>query len=600
MSARISAALPLVWVTLLLALGGSPIQWPVALGAFALAAVLIPYRIALTTFGALLWMIAGATGPILWARLTTEEIGLALPLTLVLLGIVAVRQFFERPLFGRGFDRALVGLACIAEGHGLKSAAYPWIAVLLAVTLLVEQAGGVRALRAFARTPRASIAVVALAMTLAAGSVIALPILDRATNRRFQSLYEGKIRRTAFSAHVRLDQPGLINQSDEIVLRLHGAETDYLRGAVFDTFDGAYWTTSHHRATPNTSGEMASSAITIVDSSESSSWLFAPRNAKLVGDTSFVMDGLGALRPSEARGATRWAFAPITTERSDLPADDDRTLPIATFEDVHALALEWTHDAKDDREKVEALSHHLTTDFVYDLDRPAPPRGVAPLHDFLFLHRRGHCEFFASALVVLTRSLGIPARLVAGFRVVEHNGYGGYAVVRAKHAHAWAEIYIPRANGGSPHFEIVDATPPGIDSLEEIDPRNASAFFDWAKWKLRELYDDAFASPERSIGILASIIAIALVVRALRSRRKKQAEGPDPRDVVPEALVRFERKLAEQGFARAPAETLEELAVRLAKADRETLAGALRRYARARYGPGAAGERELERALTWE
>jgi hypothetical protein len=586
-----------VWVTILLALGGAPIAWPAALGALVIAAVLIPKRFELTTFGALIAMLAGATVPILWARFSPDELGIALPVTLVLLGILVVRQFFERPLFGRGFDRALVGLACIAEGHGLKSPAYPWLAVLLALTLLVEQAGGARALRAFARTPRASFAVVGLAITVAGLGVVALPVLDRMTNRRFQALYEGRIHRTAFSAHVRLDQPGLISQSDEIVLRLHGAETDYLRGAIFDTFDGAYWTTSHHRAPLDASGEMASSAVTFVESSESSSWLFAPRNAKLVGDTAFVMDGLGALRPSEARGATRWAFAPVTgSERADPPADADRTLPIATLEDVRPLALAWTKGATDDREKVAALERHLTTDFVYDLDRPAPPRGVAPLHDFLFVHRRGHCEFFASAMVVLARSLGIPARLVAGFRVVEHNGYGGYAVVRAKHAHAWAEVYVPRANGGA-HFEIVDATPPGVEGLAEIDPRNASAFFDWAKWKIKELYDDAFASPERSIGVLGGVIAIALVVRALRNRRRGQGKQVAPHDAVPAAFVRFEQRLAAEGFVRAPAETLEELAVRLGEAGREPLAAALRRYARARYGPGSASERELERAL---
>ena len=73
----------------------------------------MPLRASLTTFGALLWMIAGAAVPVLWARSTTTEPALGLSAALFFSCVAAVRLYFEQPLFGRGFDRALVIFACI-------------------------------------------------------------------------------------------------------------------------------------------------------------------------------------------------------------------------------------------------------------------------------------------------------------------------------------------------------------------------------------------------------------------------------------------------------------------------------------------------------
>jgi transglutaminase-like putative cysteine protease len=399
---------------------------------------------------------------------------------------------------------------------------------------------------------------------------------------------------------VRLDQPGFISKNEDIVLRLHGAETDYLRGVVFDSFDGSYWTTSQRRAIGGAALPLPNGERTYVDAAESSRWLFAPRGALLLGDTPWEVDGLGALRSTEPRGSTHWVFAAAEPEALDPPTDDDLQLPARMTAKLRTLALEWTAGAADDHARAEALVRHLKADFVYTLDRPQPPRGTSELFDFLFVHRQGHCEFFASAFVALARAIGIPARLVAGFRVVEHNGFGGYAVVRAKHAHAWAEAFVPRAGGapGGSHFEVFDATPAGEPALDETRDRTTSAFLDYLKWSAGALYDAAVASPERSIPVLVSIIAVAFLVRAVRNRRRRAAGGGDAvTDVPPAAFVRFEALLAEQGFVREPAETLEALAARLAEADREALARALRRYARARYGPGVASESDLAKAL---
>jgi hypothetical protein len=196
---------------------------------------------------------------------------------------------------------------------------------------------------------------------------------------------------------------------------------------------------------------------------------------------------------------------------------------------------------------------------------------------------------------MLARVLGIPSRLVAGFRVVEHNGFGGYAVVRAKHAHAWAEAYVPSVGGGAA-FEVFDATPPGVPTLSETRSRSVAALLDYLRIAIGSFYDAAVASPERSIPVLGGVVVAALIVRALRNRRRK-SRHEDPVDAPPAAFTRFEALLAEKGFVRGRAETLEALADRLALGDRDVLASALRRYVRARYGPGAATESDLANAL---
>ncbi len=593
MTRRLLAVLPLGCATLLLAAGGAPFYWPLGLAALALGSVIVPWRASLTTFGALLWMIAGAAVPVLWVRNTTTEPAPGLSSALFLSSIAAVRLFFERPLFGRSFDRALVLLACVAEGIGAPSAAYPYGALMLGASVLVDLGGGLDALRSWGRIPRTAAGVLALSVLLATCVSLSLPILDRATNRRFQALFAGRMARTSFTPHVRLDKSGFIRTSEDIVLRLHGAPADYLRGAVFDSFDGTYWATSTRRA-PELPGP-ATSARTEVDSVDATHWLFAPRGSRIVSDTEWEADALGALHPV-ARGVKQWAFAPSTGE-VDAPTEFDRTVPPSLAPKLKALALEWTAGAGDDRARVGALVRHLREDFTYTLDRPVMPRGQSALLDFLLVHREGHCEFFASAFVALARVLGIPARLVAGYRVVEHNGFGGYAVVRAKHAHTWGEGYLPVASDPTRSaFEVFDPTP-AAPTLAESSDRTVSAFFDYAWTSVVAFYDTALATPERTIPVLGGAALVALVVRALRNRRRRGRQTEDDVDAPPDSFVQFEARLAQEGFVRDRAETLESLAVRLKVGGREPLSRALRRYARARYGVGEASERDLAQAL---
>jgi hypothetical protein len=84
----------------------------------------------------------------------------------------------------------------------------------------------------------------------------------------------------------------------------------------------------------------------------------------------------------------------------------------------------------------------LKTHYGYTLQLPSSPV-VDPLANFLFERNQGHCEYFASSMAVMLRTLHIPARVVNGFVSDEFNDLSGNYVVRARNAHAWVEVYFP-------------------------------------------------------------------------------------------------------------------------------------------------------------
>ncbi|HKQ50339.1 MAG TPA: DUF3488 and transglutaminase-like domain-containing protein [Phycisphaerae bacterium] len=93
----------------------------------------------------------------------------------------------------------------------------------------------------------------------------------------------------------------------------------------------------------------------------------------------------------------------------------------------------------------QRVREHLSSgEYEYTLSRGRGSRGVDPIKDFLFDHKRGHCEYFASAMAVMCQAVDIPARLVNGYYGGDYNAVGGYHQFRQNDAHAWVEVYIPQ------------------------------------------------------------------------------------------------------------------------------------------------------------
>ena len=113
-------------------------------------------------------------------------------------------------------------------------------------------------------------------------------------------------------------------------------------------------------------------------------------------------------------------------------------------------------------EKIVAVENYFHTNYKYKIGIDVP-RGRRPLEYFLFEKPPAHCEFFATATVILLRMADIPARYVTGFIVTEKNPVGDYWMARNKDAHAWVEAYSPESG-----WITVEPTPSaGIPSAKK-------------------------------------------------------------------------------------------------------------------------------------
>lgn len=146
--------------------------------------------------------------------------------------------------------------------------------------------------------------------------------------------------------------------------------------------------------------------------------------------------------------------------------------------------------------QAEAVEAWLTGDgrFDYSLEPPSPG-SMDPVEHFLFEGRRGHCELFASAMVILLRSVGVPSRVVVGFAPGEPDLFGGGYRVLEAHAHAWTDVYVP-GHG----WQEFDPTPGG----PRTPPATGLAAFlglDRYPWllRVRALADALDAQWQRSV-----------------------------------------------------------------------------------------------------
>ncbi|MGA9812644.1 MAG: DUF3488 and transglutaminase-like domain-containing protein [Terriglobales bacterium] len=139
------------------------------------------------------------------------------------------------------------------------------------------------------------------------------------------------------------------------------------------------------------------------------------------------------------------------------------------------LARQITASTDNNYDRAAAIETYLRTHFGYSLQLP---RTVPhdPLANFLFERKQGHCEYFASSMAVMLRILGIPSRVVNGFRTGEFNDLNSQYIVRASNAHSWVEAYFPG------HGWVA------------FDPTPGAAIASSTNWSRIAMYVDAMAS----------------------------------------------------------------------------------------------------------
>jgi len=175
--------------------------------------------------------------------------------------------------------------------------------------------------------------------------------------------------------------------------------------------------------------------------------------------------------------------APVQTTPRPLPARDrEELLQLPDIDErIPKLARQMSAGALSEIERARALEHHLRSDYGYTLEL-LPSAVPDPLANFLFERKKGHCEYFASAMAVMLRTLGIPSRVVTGFQSGVFNPITRLQVVRASDAHSWVEAWI---NGRG--WTTFDPTPSDPSAASPGIMARVSLFFDaaeqfWQDW----------------------------------------------------------------------------------------------------------------------
>jgi hypothetical protein len=219
------------------------------------------------------------------------------------------------------------------------------------------------------------------------------------------------------------------------------------------------------------------------------------------------------------------------------------------------------------------------------------PVSKTPLEDFLFIRKLGNCEYFASALAVLARSVGIPSRLVAGYHGGYYNELGRYYLVAQKNAHVWVEVYL--SGRGWVRYDPTPSTgkvvsPFGSDSFLKMrvyldminyywivfvvnyDVQKQFSLFTKARSALSTggLTFRSFGEKRHLLPVLLFLALVLCVVALMSYRRKSSAES---------LIGAFLRRLARRGYHRGPSQGLEEF---VNKIDVDLLREKSRRFVR--------------------
>lgn len=272
-------------------------------------------------------------------------------------------------------------------------------------------------------------------------------------------------------------------------------------------------------------------------------------------DETLEQDALGTIRVQGADVQSPYGLVVATTADSGgqvLGALDDahRSAALAVPSDVDPKVLELARRVAGDGDassRVARIELHLRSNHAYSL-RYEPAAGAEPLSDFILNGRAAHCQYFASAAVVMCRAAGVPARLVTGYYA--HEKYGAHAtVVRDRDAHAWAECWIDGKG-----WVTVDATPAAARPDQAFPEASGVRRF-WERVQdLPRLAREWLSSlrPRTIVLIIAAPIAAVALVSAVRylRNRKRQSVVTARTYIQPSAELQFVAREFERWLRR--------------------------------------------------
>ncbi len=518
--------------------------------------------------------------------------------------VAITRTYFVAPIGG---DPATIGVAlCALTGCGGASTGlvYPSFVLLFFVTAALARRRADpghaprKALGARSNVLRAG-TLFAVMGTVATLLIVTMPPVHDWAVRRIMLRMSS---RSGFSQRLWLGSLRGMLLSDRKVLRVHGEGVDYLRGIVYSSYLGARWSRTAQdepkpkRAPPALDDGDDVVEIRFVDSEPQRYFLPLDSGEVSISSGIALVDRHGVVAPVAAQPAHRLQYRRTGTRSYPLarPDEGDLQVPDGVLK-LRREAFEWTRNATTPADAADAIMQHLQQDYTYSLDFEYTSRHDV-IVDFVRHKKVGHCEFFASAMAILLRLRGIPARLVGGYRVTEFNPVGGYYIVRERDAHAWVEVFLPEQG-----WTTFDPTPPsGIarnastSVLGGVVDAVGSAWASSLNWLDRRTWLEVLSIP-------ALLVLLPLLIRVVLRRR---ARNKDPLQATSSSSLSCFKQLSstleKHGVTRRGSETLEQLAKRLGQVDALAIARGgpplLRRYAAHRYG-GVGSLDTLERDI---
>ncbi|HTT33904.1 MAG TPA: DUF3488 and transglutaminase-like domain-containing protein [Methylomirabilota bacterium] len=343
---------------------------------------------------------------------------------------------------------------------------------------------------------------------------------------RFSAGYLGRVSfspslMTGFTENVELGQIGEIKQNTAVVMRVQtgkpiGYDLLRWRGIALTNFDGKRWTSTSRnpqRLQPGEDGwiytpeylqkpdspsgqairytvflePLATDAIFVPGralslkgnfTGESTNTFAGMRRMYILRDATETLfnpfRNFSAVRYEGTSFLPRAATAKLRAAGSGYPAEITANyLQLPKLDPrIPALARDITKNATTPFDKAIRIENYLRSRYAYSLNLTGKP-GDDPLAHFLFETRAGHCEYFASSMAIMLRTLGIPSREVNGFLPGEYNDLGGDYIVRASDAHSWVEVYFPGLG-----WRVFDPTPGGPERRVSFLTRLA-LYIDW-------------------------------------------------------------------------------------------------------------------------
>ncbi len=369
--------------------------------------------------------------------------------------------------------------------------------------------GGLR--RFHPRLAALTVAVTLGILALTAGLFFLLP---RTADAAFARLISHRIFIPGFSNQVTLGEIGEIKTSSRPVMHIQIFSRESpgalkWRGGALTEFDGKRWFNANPVKLPVSlqNGYLAADSSAYghsgrfinyrvdVDALDSDALFFAgiPERVDLRYPDLYRTE-TGCLRlqqiPPQGFQYSASSLLPDPPESARIPypppvlrlAERAQYLQLPSLDPrIPSLARAMTGGAATDLERARALERRLRGDYGYTLLLPA--RELAdPLSYFLFVRKKGHCEYFASALAVMLRTLGIPARLATGFQSGLYNPISDLWLVRASDAHSWVEAWIPGYGWTTFDPTPPDPNPPAFTLFSTLGLYLDAAETFWQRW----------------------------------------------------------------------------------------------------------------------